>query len=134
LVPDGLGGFTFSELAAFDQSGRVYPFSWIEDLATRGITAGCGSGVYCPTQSITRAQMAVILLKTLLGANHQPPPAQGTVFADVPADSFAAAWIEDLAARQITGGCLINPLRYCPGSPTNRARMAIFLVKTFGIP
>ena len=78
--------------------------------------------------------MAVFLLKTLIGANYQPPAATGTAFADVPADSFAADWIEDLATRQITGGCLENPLRYCPTSSTNRAQMAIFLVKTFGIP
>ena len=107
---------------------------WIEDLAARGITAGCGVGIYCPTQSIRRSQMAVFLLKTLLGANYQPPAATGTVFADVPADSFAADWIEDLATRQISGGCLIDPVRFCPDSPTNRAQMAIFLVKTFGIP
>ena len=78
--------------------------------------------------------MAVFLLKTLLGADFTPPTATGTVFADVSADSFAADWIEDLAAREVTGGCLENPLRYCPMSSTNRAQMAIFLVKTFGIP
>ena len=78
--------------------------------------------------------MAVFLLKTLLGASYEPPPATGTVFADVSADSFAADFIEDLAMRGITGGCLENPVRYCPASPTNRAQMAIFLVKTFGLP
>ena len=31
--------------------------------------------------------------------------APGTVFTDVPASAFAAAWIEDLAARGITSGC-----------------------------
>jgi hypothetical protein len=38
--------------------------TWIEQLATEGITSGCGSGVYCPDQSVTRAQMAVFLVKT----------------------------------------------------------------------
>jgi hypothetical protein len=37
---------------------------WIEQLATEGITGGCGNGNYCPTASITRGQMAVFLVKT----------------------------------------------------------------------
>ena len=41
------------------------PFApWIEDLATRGIAAGCGSGDFCPTNSTTRGQMAPFLVKT----------------------------------------------------------------------
>jgi hypothetical protein len=37
---------------------------WIEDLAGRGITGGCGGGFYCPNGSTTRGQMAVFLTKT----------------------------------------------------------------------
>jgi hypothetical protein len=32
------------------------------------------------------------------------------------------------------GGCAIRPLRYCPNDPTNRAAMAVFLPRTFGLP
>ena len=36
------------------------PFTdWIEDLAARQITAGCGGGNYCPASPVTRQQMAV---------------------------------------------------------------------------
>ena len=38
--------------------------AWIEKLAADGITAGCGGGMYCPEQMVTRAQMAVFLVKT----------------------------------------------------------------------
>jgi hypothetical protein len=38
---------------------------WIEELVRRGITTGCGSGNYCPSASVSRAQMAAFLLKTL---------------------------------------------------------------------
>jgi hypothetical protein len=38
--------------------------NWIEQLATEQITSGCGGGKYCPTDSITRGQMAVFLVKT----------------------------------------------------------------------
>lgn len=37
---------------------------WIEQLADEGITAGCGSGNYCPGNSVTRDQMAVFLVRT----------------------------------------------------------------------
>ncbi|HEX4438585.1 MAG TPA: IPT/TIG domain-containing protein [Thermoanaerobaculia bacterium] len=37
---------------------------WIEDLASRGITGGCGGGNYCPGNANTRGQMAVFLVKT----------------------------------------------------------------------
>jgi hypothetical protein len=37
---------------------------WIEDLAGRSITGGCGGGNYCPGSPNTRGQMAVFLTKT----------------------------------------------------------------------
>ena len=103
---------------------------WIEQLAAEGVTSGCGSGLFCPAQIVTRAQMALFLLKTKEGASYTPPPAAG-LFADVPVDSFAAAFIEDLSTRGITGGCGVSPLRYCPGSAVLRQQMAAFLVRTF---
>ena len=107
------------------------PFAdWIEQLATEQVTAGCGGNDYCPDASITRAQMAVFLLKTKLGSGYVPPTAVG-IFGDVPPGSFAADWIEDLYNRGIAGGCSASPLLYCPGNPVNRAQMAAFLVNTF---
>jgi hypothetical protein len=38
--------------------------NWIEQLATEGITGGCGGGNYCPLNANTRGQMAVFLTKT----------------------------------------------------------------------
>jgi len=37
---------------------------WIEQLATEGVTGGCGNGNYCPLSPNTRGQMAVFLTKT----------------------------------------------------------------------
>ena len=33
------------------------------ELAEKGITKGCGSGRYCPNQSVTRAEMASFLVR-----------------------------------------------------------------------
>jgi len=40
-------------------------FPEIEALVASGITAGCGSGSYCPGAPLTRRQMAVFLVKAL---------------------------------------------------------------------
>ena len=121
--------------AVFDdvpcQGGAFDP--WIEDLAARGITGGCGGGNYCPSAPVSRAQMAAFLLKTDQGPAYTPPPCSGTVFLDVRCQGGTFDdWIEDLAARGITGGC--GGGNYCPDSAVTRAQMAVFLTKTFNLP
>ena len=37
---------------------------WIEELAFRGITAGCGGGNYCPMSNVSRGQMAAFVVRT----------------------------------------------------------------------
>ncbi|HKD18726.1 MAG TPA: S-layer homology domain-containing protein, partial [Thermoanaerobaculia bacterium] len=107
------------------------PFaSWIEQLAGWRVTGGCGGGNYCPNNPVTRAQMAVFLLKAKHGAAYTPPACTG-VFADVACPSQYADWIEELAAENITGGC--GGGNYCPNNPNTRGQMAVFLVKTFGL-
>ena len=49
-------------------------------LFHNGVTAGCSAGNYCPGSSVTRAQMAVFLLKAKLGRAYLPPPATGNGF------------------------------------------------------
>jgi hypothetical protein len=104
--------------------------NWIEQLANEGVTAGCGNGDYCPDASITRAQMAIFLLKTSQGSAYVPPAATA-IFEDVPVDAFGAGFIDDLYTRGIAGGCSASPLLYCPNNVVNRAQMAAFLVNTF---
>ncbi len=106
---------------------------WIEALKNDGITAGCGDGNYCPEDPVTRAQMAVFLLKAKHGASYIPPAVgTDTGFGDVSIDHWAAAWIKQLAAESITGGC--GGGNYCPDTSVTRAQMAVFLVKTFNLP
>ena len=52
--------------ATFNDVPTGHPFfQYIEALAASGITAGCGSGNYCPDHPVTRGQMAVFLSKAL---------------------------------------------------------------------
>jgi len=109
------------------------PFApWIEELYRRGIAAGCRAipRQYCPSAAVKRQQMPVFLLKTLLGSSYAPPAAVG-VYQDVPITNPFAPWIEDLTARGIAAGCGAG--KFCPLSFNNRAQMAVFLTKTFGL-
>jgi len=48
-----------------------FGFRHIEALVASGITAGCGGSNFCPTNTITRAEMAVFLAKAL-GLHYDP--------------------------------------------------------------
>jgi glucose/arabinose dehydrogenase len=116
-----LAAHTFSDVPP---SLSTWPF--VEGLVAAGITGGCSDTTFCPDNLVTRAQMAVFLLTAEHGAGFVPPPATGTVFNDVPAGSFAAAWIEQLAAEGISSGC--GGGNYCPGDSITREQMAVFLL------
>jgi len=125
-VPPAATGAVFADVPA-----TSFAAAWIEELARREIAAGCGSGDYCPSSPMTRASLAVMLLKAKHGASYEPPPATGTVFSDVPVDAFAAAWIEELAAEGITAGC--GGGFFCPDGTVLRSQAAALIVKTFGL-
>ncbi|MBF0371559.1 MAG: DUF1566 domain-containing protein [Magnetococcales bacterium] len=109
--------------------------SWIEEFASLGITSGCDASNYCPSREITRAEMAVFLLRTLYGSDYSPPDATGTAFADISADYWAATYIEKLESDGLVSGTT-EPGRcddsfFCPSFTLTRAEMAVFLVRAF---
>jgi tartrate-resistant acid phosphatase type 5 len=108
---------------------------WIERLAAEGITSGCNVNPkqYCPASPVTRDQMAVFLLRAKHGASYVPPSATG-IFQDVPANYWAAPWIEQLTREGVTAGCSTSPMLYCPGTAVTRDQMAVFLVRNFSLP
>jgi hypothetical protein len=127
FTPPTATGTVFADVPA-----DGFAAAWIEQLAAEGITGGCGGGNYCPTKPVTRAQMAVFLVKAMYGTAYVPPTASGEIFADIPADGFAAAFIEQLVADGITGGC--GGGNFCPNKYITRAEMAVFLVAAFNLP
>ena len=100
---------------------------YVESILRDGITAGCGGGNYCRNSPVTRAQMAVFLLKAEHGAAYAPPSCQG-VCSDGECPGQFADGIERLAAEGVTGGCGAGT--YCPDLPVTRAQMSAFLLKT----
>ena len=64
-----LGGTGYTPPACTVQTFTDVPCSspfaaWIYRLVARSITAGCGGGLYCPTLSANRGQMATFIVKT----------------------------------------------------------------------
>ena len=126
-TPPAATGTVFTDVPA-----TYWAAAWIEQLYAEGITGGCGTGLYCPNNQVTRAEMAIFLLRGEHGSSYAPPAATGTVFTDVPGTYWAAAWIEQLYAEGITGGC--GSGLYCPDNRVTRAEMAVFLVRAFSLP
>ena len=152
------GGLSDIVVTNADSTTSTIPFAWfsdfsdvaqsnpfhasVETMVRDGITSGCTGGKYCPDSAITRDQMAVFLLRAKHGGDYFPPPASGTVFYDVrippdPDANFAAAWIEQLYAEGVTGGCAPaspgtgNLPLYCPTASVSRGQMAVFLLKVY---
>jgi hypothetical protein len=109
------------------------PFApWIEDLALREVVTGCGGGSFCPQAPVTRAQMAVMVLRGAEGPSYQPPACLTAPFNDVPCSDPFARWIAEIARRGITSGC--GNGAYCPGGAVTREQMAVFLARGFSLP
>lgn len=102
-------------------------FSQIETLYRNGVTSGCSPGYYCPSASVTRAEMSIFLLRSKYGRSYAPPAATGTIFRDVTANQFAAAFIEQIYREGITTGCRTG--YYCPAATVTRGEMAVFLLR-----
>ncbi|MBL8062368.1 MAG: S-layer homology domain-containing protein [Anaerolineales bacterium] len=107
-----------------------WAWQYIESIYDAGITGGCVNTPlsYCPAGSVTRAQMAIFLLRGIHGSSYSPPSVgSDTGFDDVPVDYWAATWIKQLAAEGITGGCGNGD--FCPDRTVTRDQMAVFLLK-----
>jgi hypothetical protein len=119
----------------FTDVPETSPFcKFIEELANRGVVTGCGTNLYCPTNPVTREQMAVFVLRTLDPALNPPACVAGAeMFQDVPASSPFCKWIEELARRAVVTGCSTTPPLYCPTASVTREQMSVFLSVTFGL-
>ena len=111
---------------------------YIEEIYSAGLTAGCvgddpgtpeNEAMYCPASSVTRGQMAILLIR---GMVETPCTTYHGYFIDVPESHPWWSWIERLYELNITAGCTVSPLRYCPNDSVTRGQMAIFLIRGMG--
>jgi hypothetical protein len=102
--------------------------AYIEELYDQGLTGGYPDGTYQPGNTVSRAEMAVFLLK---GMGIDVPPTDGShPFSDI-TGHWAEPFIEELSDLGITGGYPDGTYR--PGNLVTRAEMAVFLVNAFNL-
>ncbi|MXY75600.1 MAG: hypothetical protein F4Y40_00695 [Acidimicrobiia bacterium] len=108
-----------------DDDGSVHEVN-IEALAQESITAGCDADfdLFCPDRPVTRAQLAVLLIRATEGETTLPP-ATGNVYSDVAADAWYARHVEWFARQAWT-----DPQgAFRPSDPAKRADVAEFIVR-----
>jgi RHS repeat-associated protein len=104
---------------------------YIELVYNKGVTGGCNTNPlqYCPNGTLTRAQMATLVVKGYKLSGWTPPSCQG-IFTDVtcggPYAGFAP-YIETLYQDGVTGGCNASPLQFCPGNPVKEWQILVWL-------
>lgn len=111
-----------------DISPAHFAFDAANRLFSTGVTTGCATNPrrYCPNAFVTRAQMAVFLIRAVYGNDNFPYPSQ-PYFVDVPASHRFFKWIQKMRQLGFTSGCAVG--RYCPGSSVTREQMAVFIVR-----
>lgn len=108
-----------------DDDGSVHEVN-IEALAQESITAGCDADfdLFCPDRPVTRAQLAVLLIRATEGETTLPP-ATGNVYSDVAPDAWYARQVEWFALQAWS-----NPQgTFRPSDPATRAEVAEFIVR-----
>ena len=122
--------------------GKEWMKPWIEEFYELGITTGCASAPmkYCPERGVTRAEMAVFLLRAKYGTSYIPEDVEPDVFIDLPAagKDWMEPWIEQFYKLGYTTGCGGTvegiDLKYCPERGADRVEMATFISRIFGFP
>ena len=125
---DGQDPAPVSEPRFDDVDADSFYAPFIERMFELNVTTGCGDGSgFCPSRTVTRAQMAVFLSRA-----YNLPEGPDPGFADVPVDAWFARDVAKLTASGITKGCG-DGTRFCPDRDTTRAQMATFLWRATGL-
>ena len=94
----------------------------IESLASRGIINGIGGTKFAPNDTMTRAQFAAIVVRSL----GLTPAFRGT-FSDIAEQAWYAAYIDTAAAYGIVNG--VGAGRFDPNGLISRQDAAVMLVR-----
>lgn len=104
---------------------------WIAQLKAKGLTTGVDGQNYAPDSTLTRAELAAFLVKTLSPAGYEPPACSADFFDVTCPAHWAAKWISEAKRRGYSPGCAPN--EYCPDRTVDRAQAAVMFTKAFGV-
>jgi len=108
---------------------------YVEKMYDDDITAGCSANPlnFCPDRNTTRAEAAIMIMRTKYGANYNFTNPATSTFADVPVDAGYRKYVEQMFADGITAGCSQNPRNFCPTREVTRAEVAQMIYKAFNL-
>ncbi len=101
-------------------------------LSEYGITKGCAPNQYCETNTTTQAQMAVFIVRSVVGGDNFTFT-QTPYFTDEPASDLFFPWVQKMQDLGIALSC--GPNLFCPNNPVTREQMAVLIVRArYGLP
>ena len=111
-----------------DAGGTDYFFDAVNLMKQFSITGGCSVTPlqYCPNSNVTRAQMAIFIIRAAVG-NDTFSYSATPHFTDVPSGAFGFAWVQKMFELGITAGC--GGGNYCPNDAVTRGQMSVFVVR-----
>lgn len=118
-----------------DVPSTHWAWPYIETLYQNGYVAGCvtapGPPQFCPNDYLTRAEMAVFVLRGVHGGNWIPEePGPGEIeFVDTPTGVWYTKWADAMLEEGFTAGCNNAPLSYCPLQVHTRAEASVFFLR-----
>ena len=122
-TPKFLGSAAFADVAE-----GVYSDQSIGWAVAGEITLGCtpgefgdGAWEFCPTQQVTRGQMATLLHRH----TEAEYPGSTSRYEDVQPDDYYATGVAWLTDFQVVSGC--SSTLFCPDRPATRAEAAVFI-------
>jgi subtilisin family serine protease len=127
---DALADYSSVPPANFPDVTTAPNTNYVSALKLFGVTNGCmGGTMYCPTNLVTREQMALFLQRGIRGSTYVPPAGTGA-FSDAPIGHPNGGTFEELRRMGITNGCS-GGAAFCPATVINRNQMAQFLQRGF---
>ena len=102
--------------------------AFIHAAAGAGVMPGCDvpAFLFCPTDLVTRADMAGFILRAVHGEDFVPAPYAGA-FGDVSAGDDNADYIQSFFDEGYTAGC--GGGNFCPDAVHTRGQTAVFILK-----
>lgn len=131
IIPSGIfaaeGTAQESAVTVLSDTYSSYAKEEIQALVDKGVISGFGDGTFKPKQSMTRAELAkVIVLSMGLQAN----ASYASSFTDVKESDWFAGYVGALVNSGITQGT--SSTTFAPNLNVTREELAVFFVRAFG--
>jgi alginate O-acetyltransferase complex protein AlgJ len=121
-TPPPASGTMFSDVPA---DGPLA--GWIELVAEKGYLPGYPDGAFKAGERLSRARLALVMLRLANGVAYSPPPLTRPSHEDVPSTSPWAPWVAEFVRR--FGDLPCGPGRFCPYDPATVADVERVLPK-----